>query len=101
MMKPLSERKYNDFGKTAFLLILSIIVCESTAQGLREQSEIIKEWASSDLFSEETKTDIGKLPIRVDIKKACVLAVHNMNSQFDRDKQDEPYVCAELMELVK
>ena len=77
--------------KIIIFLFAYLSVSVLYAQNRMEPPKLIKQWNSVNSFTSETKANIDKLPIRVDLKKAVELSVHCLNSQFNRDKQDEPY----------
>ncbi len=87
--------KYTIYRKVTQKVIIFLYACSSAsalfAQAKMNHPKLIKQWNCTDLFISETKTDIDKLGIRVDIKKAVELSVHCLTNQFDRDKQNEPY----------
>lgn len=61
---------------------------DSTRMGL---PTVNKYWKTVINYTSKEKKNINELPVRTNIKKSVTLGVHNLNVQFDRDRNNEPY----------
>ncbi len=77
--------------KRLVILVLLGGIYSLMGQDRMVAGSITNQWPTIHDFEKEKGINVASYPIRTDLEKAVVLGVHNLNSQFDRDKDNEPY----------